>query len=358
MKPTPADDQSSEPVGRVKTRDLAVATGQLAGLLEAGLPLVSALTVLAEQLESRTLSRLINELCDRVNAGTDLAGALEAYPTVFEPLYVNMVRAAQASGTLEQVLRRLAAMLEKRARLAGKVKAALAYPLFMTVFSLGVVIFLMALVVPSLTRIFLEMKRELPLPTRILIGASTVMQQYLIFVVLGMCLLVLAAVAYRRSERGRLRWDTVKLKLPLIGRLYLRLESARLARTLAVLLASGIGILEALELARQIIQNRFLAECLGRVRRDVSRGEGLARSLRNAGAFGPLLYHAAAIGESSGSLDVQLSKVADIYDEQVETAGRCLTSLLEPAVLLGMGLVVGFIVLAILLPIFEIHQML
>jgi general secretion pathway protein F len=267
-----------------------------------------------------------------------------------------MVAAGEASGTLEEVLLRLAEMLESRVRLAGKVKSAVAYPLMMVVVAAGVVVFLLSFVVPGLTQVFLEMNRSLPWPTRLLISASAFTKTYFLLIAVALCVVFLGIGVVCRSKEGRLVVDRFKLKVPLFGKLLLKLEVARLTRTLGVLLASGIAILEALELTKRVVQNSFMAASLDSVRDMVGRGDSVARAIRSTGLFPPIVFHIVATGQLSGNLEAGLMHVADMYDGEVELTVRTLTSLLEPAILLLMGVVVGFIVLAVLLPIFEISQ--
>ena len=362
------DIQTSSPEHQnnitVKPNELCMITRQLATLLRAGMPLVPALTALAEQLAQQGKSRhappmqqVIQHLADQVNTGASLAGALQEYPNIFSNLFVNMVRAGQTSGTLEEVLGKLADMLEKRARLTAKIKAALAYPALMIVTSVAVVAFLMAFVVPGISKIFIDMNRDLPWPTTLLISISTFFRNHLIVIAIAVCLLIFAVVTYLKLETGKLKWDRIKLKLPLIGDLFLKIETVRLTRTLGIMLSSGIAILDALEIVKGVIQNSFIAASLGDIKEDIGRGLSTAEAIKRTDLFAPIMYHTIAIGEISGNMEEQLINIADTYDEQIDTITRSLTSLIEPIILMLMGLVVGFIVLAMLLPIFEINQM-
>jgi general secretion pathway protein F len=327
------------------------------------MPLVPALSALVEQLreirsQDNPLAEIIEQVANDVNSGSTLAGALSKHPNVFSSLFVNMVAAGETSGTLEEVLLRLAEILEKRVHLAAKVKSAIAYPLMMTVVAVAVVVFLMSVVVPSITAIFIEMNRPLPWPTRLLISISAFMKTYLIVIVPVLCAVLLGIRAACRTKEGRLFVDRFKLKLPLFGKLFLKLEIARLTRTLGILLVSGVPILSALEIAKQVIQNSFIAGALDSVRDLVSRGDAIASAIRKTGLFPPIVYHIIATGQISGNVEEGLINIADMYDGEVELTTKTLTSLLEPAILLLMGAVVGFIVLAILLPIFDINQVL
>lgn len=348
---------------RIRTRDVCRTARQLATLLRAGMPLVPALSALVEQLrevraKNSPLAEIMEQVANDVNSGSTLADALSKHPNVFSSLFVNMVAAGETSGTLEEVLLRLAEILEKRVHLAAKVKSAVAYPLMMIVVAVAVVVFLMSVVVPSITAIFIEMNRPLPWPTRLLISISAFMKTYLILIVPVVCVVLLGIPAACRTKEGRLFVDRFKLKLPLFGKLFLKLEIARLTRTLGILLVSGVPILSALEIAKQVIQNSFIAGALDSVKDLVSRGDAIASAIRKTGLFPPIVYHIIATGQISGNVEEGLINIADMYDGEVELTTKTLTSLLEPAILLLMGAVVGFIVLAILLPIFDINQVL
>ena len=341
---------------RVRTKDLCSVARQLATLLRAGMPLVPALSALGEQLQDDPFAEIMEQVAKDVNSGSTLANALSIHPNVFSGLFVNMVAAGETSGTLEEVLLRLAEILEKRVHLAAKVKSAIAYPLMMIVVAVAVVVFLMSFVVPSITAIFIEMNRPLPWPTRLLISTSAFMKKYLVLNAVVVCAVLFGIVTGYKSKKGRLFTDRFKLKLPLFGKLFLKSEIARLTRTLGILLVSGVPILHALEIAKGVIQNSFIAGALDSVRDRVSRGDNVANAMRKTGLFPPIVFHILATGQTSGDIEGGLINIADMYDGEVEITAKTLTSLLEPAILLLMGAVVGFIVLAILLPIFDINQ--
>lgn len=358
-------------VGRISTREICGVASQLATLLRAGLPLVQALSALVEQRQSAGRRRILSlaaegnpladvlaQVRDRVSAGSSFADALKAHPKVFSSLIVNMVAAGEASGTLEQVLLRLSQMLEKRARLISQVKSAVAYPVMMIIVAVGVVVFLLSCVVPSITQIFLEMNRTLPWPTRLLIGVSRFLQSYLPLLALAVCGAAFALVVAYKSAEGRLWADRTKLKLPLFGTLFVKLEIARLTRTLGMLLASGIPVVQALRIAKGVTQNTFMANALDSVSDGVSKGDSVADAIKRTGLFPPVVFHIVATSQISANLEAGLMDIAQMYDSEVELTTKTLTSLLEPVILLVMGAVIGFIVLAVLLPIFEISQML
>jgi len=364
--------EAPEPLGvRISTAQLYALTRQLAVLLRAGMPLADALRTLREQfstLQGRPavcrkgrdglLPRMIGDIEQRLTAGVSFAQALSNYPEVFGPVYVNLVAAGEASGALEQVLFRLAEMLQRRSRIAGKVKAALAYPLVMCAVAVAVVALLLSVIVPSVTQLLVEMRLPLPMPTRVLIGACDFVRSY------GLAAAALALVAtvllagWIRTKRGRCAWDRFLLGLPVIGELFLKRECERFARTLAVLLSSGVAVLEALKTAEAVLDSTIIRQAVAAARGRVAKGQSLAEALQRSQAFPPVLVHLVATGQASGTLEQALTEIAEMYDHQIELQTKALTSLLEPAVLVVMGVVVGFIVLAVLLPIFQMNQVL
>jgi general secretion pathway protein F len=298
----------------------------------------------------------MKQIANGVNAGNTLSYTLGRYPDVFSGLFVSMVAAGETSGTLEETLLRLAEMLEKRAHLAAKVKAATVYPLMMVVVAMAVVVFLLSFVVPGITQIFLEMNRALPWPTQLLIMTSAFIKKYLVLIVILACAAFFGIRSACKTKEGRFFVDRWKLKMPLFGALFLKLEIARLTRTLGMLLASGIPILTTLEITKSVVQNSLIAKSLDSVKEGVSKGIGVAAAMRKTGFFSPIVFHILSTGQVSGEIETGLINIADMYDGEVEITVKALVSLLEPAILLVMGVVVGLIVMAILLPILEINQ--
>ena len=354
---------------RVRTRDICLVTRQLSTLLKAGMPLVPALSALIEQLRRPgqiqqrfiktgmdSLTSIMEQVRNRVNEGESFSQALSRYPIIFSPLFTSLIAAGETGGTLEQTLQQLAAMLEKRVRLGAKMKAATAYPVMMTFVAAGVVMFLLGHVVPSITKIFAEMNRALPQPTLSLISISDFVQHYFVLIILALVAAGAGMTVLLRSPRGRAAKDRTLLKLPLIGGLVLKLQIARLTRTLGTLLTGGVPILRALAISRGVIQNSVIQRAWTDVEEAVRGGEPLARAVRGTGQFPPVVYHVIATGQVSGNIEEGLMDIAEMYDIEVETATKALSSLLEPAILLIMGAIIGFIVLAILLPIFDINQ--
>jgi len=376
-KPASTDvppDVSQSPRGgdvfrRIGTGDVCRLARQLSTLLRSGMPLVPALSALVEQLQDtsesatarsrpqdRALAHIMKQIANGVNAGNTLSYTLSRYPDVFSGLFVSMVAAGEAGGTLEETLLRLAEMLEKRAHLAAKVKAATVYPLMMVIVATAVVVFLLSFVVPGITQIFLEMNRALPWPTQLLIMTSAFIKKYLVLIIILACAAFFGIRSVYKTNQGRFFMDRWKLRTPLFGALFLKLEIARLTRTLGMLLASGIPILTALEIAKSVVQNNLIAKSLDSVKEGVGKGTGIAAAMRKTGFFSPIVFHILSTGQVSGEIETGLINIADMYDSEVEITVKSLVSLLEPAILLVMGVVVGLIVLAILLPILEINQ--
>jgi general secretion pathway protein F len=345
------------PGERIPSDELAATTRQFATLVGAGLPLVEALGALSEQTERERLRHVLAQVRQQVLEGRALAAALAEHPRVFSPLYVNMVQAGEASGALDVVLTRLADYTENQARLLRKVRSALTYPAIMFVLGGAILLFLLSYVVPKVTRIFQETQQQLPTVTVLMIGVSGFVARWwwLLAIVLGGA--ILGARAYARTPLGRERLDRWQLRVPYFGRLAQRLAVARFARTLSTLLASGIGLLPALDIVKNIVNNVILARAIEQARDAIREGQSIAPPLRESGLFPPLVVHMVAVGERSGELEAMLAKAADAYDAEVEQAVTGLTTILEPLIIVFLGMVVLFIVLATMLPIFELNRM-
>lgn len=341
---------------RVGLADVAVATRQLATLLKSGIPLVEALTALIDQLEQPDLKAAYTQTRDKVNEGSSFADALRAHPKFFSHLYVNMVAAGEASGTLEAVLARLAEFLEGQAKLKSKVTSALAYPAFMMLMSVGIIFIMMIVVVPKVTAIFADFNQALPWYTRLLIWVSDVFTGFW-WLLLG--LLIAAIWAFRRwknTEEGRKRWDLLVLRAPLFGKLVTMVAMTRFSRTLATLLASGVPVLRAMEITRNVLGNTELMRVVEEARTSVREGESIAQPLKRSGRFPPIVTHMIAIGERSGQLEEMLENVASSYDQQVEARIAIITSLLEPMIIVVMGGISGGIAFSILMPLLQINE--
>ncbi|HIE64572.1 MAG: type II secretion system inner membrane protein GspF [Nitrospira sp.] len=360
----PADQEVLSPLSRpvtlfserVTLKETSVMTRQLATLVGAGIPLMEALTALTEQIEKEAAKKIWVDIRDGVKEGSSLADALGRYPETFSSLYRQMVRAGEASGTLDDILVRLADTLESQVRLRNKLFTIMTYPILMMVVSLIILVFLITFVVPKVTTIFTDMQQALPMPTVILLAFSDFLREdgWLVAVVGAGSFFFLRR--HVKTSKGREQYDRIILKVPVVGRVVKIVAISRFTKTLAALLGSGVPILSAMEIVQQVVENKVLEEVIQEARGNIREGEGIATPLRRSGLFPPLVTHMIAIGEKSGKLEAMLQKVSEAYDNEVETAVTGLTALLAPMMILGMGLVVLFIVLAILLPIFEISQ--
>ena len=341
---------------RVSPADLAAATRQLGTLLGAGIPLDEVLGTVADQTDQSVLSTTFLSIREEVLEGAPFHKALENQRRVFPELFINMIQVGESSGTLDQVLHRLADFLDDQARIRSRIQAALAYPILMTVVGIGVLIFLFIFVVPKITTMLTEMGQALPWPTQFLIALSDMLGAWWWLLLL---LIVCAGFLLRRyahTEKGRFKIDQISLRLPLYGRLSLTIATAWFARTLGTLLHSGIPLLRALDITKALLKNKVLYQAIDTAQKEVQEGGSLARSLKNSTVFPPMLAQITAAGEKSGQLEPMLFRLADTYENQTELAITGLLSLLEPILILIMGTVVGFVVLAILLPIFEASQ--
>ena len=339
----------------VSAQDLAIATRQLATLISAGIPLVDALTALVDQIEQPRLKRIMGVVKQKVNEGASLADALREHPKVFSELYVNMIRAGESSGALDVVLVRLADFTESQAQLRNKIIGAMLYPAIMVVVGIAIVSILFVVVIPKVTRIFEDMNVTLPWTTRILIGVSSFARDYWYVVLVAVPALVLGVRRFVRTPRGRAWWDRTKLGAPIFGELIRMLSLSRFAKTLATLLASGVPLLTAMDIVKNIVSNTLLADVIDKARDAIREGESIAAPLRRSGQFPPLVYHMIAIGERSGQLEEMLQNVARSYEAQVEMRVGALTSLLEPVMIVAMGGGVAFIVFSILMPIMQLN---
>ncbi len=338
---------------RISALDLALATRQLSTLVGAGIPLVEAMGALGEQVESARLRTVVAQARDRVNEGASLADAL-AQTGSFSDLYVGMVRAGEAGGALEQVLERLADYLESQVRLRNKVSSILIYPMMMMLFAGLVVAALVTVVLPQITELLASLNQPLPVYTRIIIALSEFARSWWWAVGLALLAGTLGLRALVRTERGRSHYDRLKLRLPVLGRVVRVLAIARFTRTLSTLLAGGIPIVRALEVAKHVANNTVLGDAIDAARSSITEGSSIAQPLRQSGEFPALVTHMVDAGERSGQLEAMLAKVAETYDEQVETTVTRMTALLEPLLVLLMVGVVLVIILATLVPLLQI----
>ena len=342
---------------RVKPAQVSLWTRQLATLTGAGFPLVSALTTLVSQTKTQGFTKIVARVKDSIVEGNSFASALALYPSVFSQIYINMVRAGETSGTLEIVLQRLADIMEKQQELKSRIQTAMAYPILMTAIGTLVLFFLMTFVVPNITTIFEDMNQALPAPTRFLIGASGLFKQYWWFLVILLAGTLVALRAFRKTERGLAATDRLLLRLPVVGSLLRRIAVARFARTLASLLENGVTMLPALEIVRNVTGNVIISRLIENASSEVEKGQGLGKALAIGDVFPELAVQMVQVGEQSGELEPMLYKVADVYENEVQSVIMSMMAMLEPVMILVMAVVVLFIVLSICLPIFEMNQL-
>lgn len=343
--------------GRINTDDIAVMTRQLATLLGAGVALVEALAAMVDQVEKEELKRVVSDVKQHVNEGKSLADSLQAHVKIFGPLFINMIRAGESSGALDSVLLRLAEFTEGQARLRQKIVGTMIYPAIMMVIGGGVLVMLMTVVVPKVTKIFTDMKVTLPWTTQVLIFTSNLLQDYWFILIPTMIGAVIGFVTWSRSERGKPTWDKWVLKLPVFGPLVRQLAVARFTRTLSTLLKSGVPLLTALDIVKNVITNSVMSAVVDNARDAIREGESIATPLKKSGEFPPLVYHMVAIGERSGQLEDMLLNVADSYESSVNVRIGALTALLEPMMIVLMGAVIAFVAFSILMPILQMNTM-
>jgi len=344
-------------LSRVKPVEVAMMTRQLATLIGAGFPLVSALDALVPQTNSHGFKKILAQIKNLIVEGNSFARALSNYPGQFSPLYVNMVRAGETSGTLEVVLERLADITEKQQALKNRIQTALAYPIFMLIIGTAVLFILLVYIVPSITSIFAEMNQVLPTPTRVLIFLSDFFKSYWWSILILIAALAMFFNRTKKTEKGRYWIDKTMLILPGIGILVKKLAVARFARTLGSLLENGVSMLIALDIVKNIADNRLISDSVETAAIEVGKGQGLGVALSGGGIFPQLSIQMIQVGEQSGQLETMLTKISDVFENEVETTILRLTSYLEPVMILVMGSIVAFIVLSICLPIFEMNQL-
>src|SRR5512134_24307 len=339
--------------GGIRTRDIVILTRQFATMINAGLPLVQALDILAQQTENKALADVTRSVVYDVESGHTLADALRQHPKAFSDLYVNMVAAGEAGGILDTILLRLAQFLEKNDAIIRKVKGAMVYPAVIVAVAVTAIAVLLIFVIPTFQTMFASVNLELPLPTRIVIGASSLLQHYWWAIIGGIALLVFGVYRYYKTDSGRLQIDTLLLKVPVLGDLIRKSAVSRFTRTLGTLISSGVSILEGLEITARTAGNMVVHNAVMESRASIAGGETIAAPLQKSRVFPPMVISMIAVGEQTGGLDEMLSKIADFYDEEVDAAVSALLSLMEPIMIVVLGVVVGGMVVAMYLPIFD-----
>ncbi len=339
---------------KVKQKDVAVFTRQLATMIDAGLPLVQSLDILSMQQENKTFKEVIKNIKESVEGGSTFAGALGKHPKTFDDLYVNLVVAGEEGGILDNVLNRLAIYIEKAESLKKKIKSALVYPSTIVCVAVIVVVVLMLFVIPVFADMFRSVGQTLPLPTLIVLAMSNMLKKYILLFIVALVVLIFLFKRYYATEKGKLAIDNLTLKLPVFGPLFRKVAVARFSRTLSTLITSGVPILDGLTITSRTAGNKLIEYAIIKARTSISEGETIAEPLARSEIFPPMVTQMIAVGESTGSLDSMLAKIADFYEEEVDVAVATLTSLLEPLLMVFLGVTVGGVVIAMYMPIFKI----
>ena len=344
------------PLRRINKQEIAIFTRQLATLLLAGLPLMEALTASIDHIDDPQLKKTIIKVRENVKEGKSLAESMGEFPRVFSSLYINMVQAGEASGALDIVLARLADFQEGQIKLRNKIWATLTYPILMLFIGIGVLAFLFTFVIPQVTKVFEDTGQVLPLPTIILINISSFLSSYWWLIGVGLIGVAIGIIKYIKTPTGRALYDRWILNLPLFGKIVKLIAISRFARTLSTLLTSSVPLIISMDIVKTVVANTFISRALEQVKEDIREGASLSEALKKTKIFPSMVIQMTMAGEKSGQLEDMLKKVADIYDNEIDTTVAGLTSLLEPVMILIMGVIVLFVVLSILLPIFEMSE--
>jgi type IV pilus assembly protein PilC len=339
---------------KVKDTDIVILTRQLATMIDAGLPLVQCLDILGSQTENGTLAKTVVQVRTDVESGSTFAEALKKHPKVFDNLYVNMVAAGEAGGILDTILQRLATYMEKFAKIKKQIKSAMVYPAVILFVAVAVVSLLLVIVVPMLAKMFAESGQALPLPTRIVVAFSNFLKGWGgLSLLVGIVGFIVGLKQWRKTEKGLKVTDSIALKLPVAGDLIRKVSVAKFTRTLGTLMTSGVPILEGLMIVARTAGNKVVEESILTTRQSVSEGKTLAEPLTKSKVFPPMVTQMISVGEATGALDNMLTKIADFYDDEVDGAVATLTSLLEPMLMIFLGVTVGFVIVAMYMPIFQ-----
>ena len=342
---------------KIKLDDLVIFSRQLATMINAGIPLVNALVILSEQIENESLRSVVNNVRQDIEAGTSFYDALAKHPVIFSNLFVNMVKAGETSGMLDEVLDRLASYLEKQAVLNRKIVSSLVYPAVVVSMAVVITAVLLLKVVPTFKSIFDSLGGTLPLPTQVLIFVSDLLRKYFLYSLIILGIAVYLFKRYLSTEKGRYQFDQIILKAPVFGPLFRKLAVAKFSRTFSTLVKSGVSVLSALDIVSKTSGNKVVEEAIVNCSKSVRDGEPISRPLAKSGVFPPMVTRMISVGEQTGQLEKMLSKIADFYDAQVDAAASALTSMIEPLVIAFLGVVIGGIVIALFLPIFKISEL-
>ena len=337
----------------VKEKDIILFARQFSTMIDAGLPIIQCLEILYTQQGNKTFKRMIKEIKEKVEGGATMAEALKRFPKHFDDLFVNMIAAGEAGGILDAILRRLAAYMEKAAKLKAQVKGAMTYPIVTLIIAVAVLGIILVFVIPVFEEMFADFGGELPMPTQIVVTASEIVKSKIVYIIIGIIILGFTARKFYATEKGQDVADNLLLKIPVFGELLRKVAVAKFTRTMGTMLASGVAILEALDIVAKTAGNRTIEKAIYDVRSGIAEGRTMADPLQESGVFPAMVCQMISVGESTGALDAMLEKIADFYDEEVDQAVDNLTSLIEPFMLVFLGVTIGGLVVAMYLPIFK-----
>ena len=338
---------------KVKEKDIILFARQFSTMIDAGLPIIQCLEILHTQQNNKTFKRMIKEIKEQVESGATLAEALKRFPKYFDDLFVNMIAAGEAGGILDAILRRLAGYMEKARKLKAQVKGAMTYPVVTLVIAIVVLGIILVFVIPVFQEMFSDLGGELPVPTQIVVRISEIVKSKILYIIIGLGLLGFALKKFYATEKGQDTVDDLLLKIPVFGELLRKVAVAKFTRTMGTMLASGVAILEALDIVAKTSGNRTIERAIYDVRSGIAEGRTMADPLAESGVFPAMVCQMISVGESTGALDAMLEKIADFYDEEVDQAVENLTSLIEPFMLVFLGVTIGGLVVAMYLPIFK-----
>jgi len=338
----------------VKKVDVSRFTRQFATMIGAGLPMVQCLDILSTQMENKELAKIVADVKEGVSGGATLSEAMARHPKVFDPLYTNMVEAGEIGGALDAILVRLAVYREKADKLVRKVKGAMVYPTVIMVVAAGVTVSMLAFIVPVFAKMFGGLNAELPMPTQVVLQISNFLKANFLYLTFGVIGLLVALFYWKKTPSGGLHWDQLMLRMPVLGNLVRKSSVARFTRTLGTLLASGVSILDALDITAKTAGNMVIAAAINKSVMAIAEGDTITGPLKESGVFPPMVTQMISVGEKTGGLDEMLNKIADFYDEEVDDAVTALTSVIEPIIIVLMGIVIGGILIAMYLPMFDI----
>jgi len=348
---------SHKPIGRIRSGEITIFSRQLASLLKAGVPILNGLGIIAEQSENVNLKRVLDDMGNSIKDGSTLSSTIMQYPKVFPPLYIAMIRTGEDSGALPEVLLRIAEYRAKQEEMFSRFRMAMAYPILMAMVGIGTVVFMLTFVMPRLMKLFVNMEQELPLPTRILISISQSLQKWWYWLIIILLLAIAIIKREAATKAGKISMSLLKLHMPIFGKVMIKADLACFSRTLELLVKSGVTILKAIDIAIPVLDNEIIKSQLRQSYKELEQGGSFGRSLKKSKLFPIFMTNLIIVGEESGKLDEALAEVADSYERDTDEAMKVAASLLEPLMILVMGLIVGFIVVSMLLPVFEINVM-